>query len=131
MRRIDKIIIHCSDSPKGRPDTIDDIDRWHKERGFVRVGYHFVVHLDGSIHPGRAISGMGAHCSGQNKNSIGICYIGGANGEDTRTHAQKIALESLIRCLKAEFPGAKVYGHRDFSNKDCPSFDAQEEYKNL
>lgn len=131
MRKINSIIVHCSDSPEGRADTIDDIRRWHvDERGFVDIGYHYVVHLDGSVHPGRRLDTIGAHCSGHNAKSIGICYIGGM-GKDTRTPAQKIALESLIRCLKAEFPEAKVYGHRDFANKACPSFDAKEEYKDL
>ena len=137
MRRIETIIVHCSDSPEGRADTINDVRRWHvDERGFTDIGYHYVVHLDGSIHPGRRLNSTGAHCAGHNLTSIGICYIGGKTrnlkqAKDTRTDAQKIALESLIRCLKAEFPDAKVHGHRDFANKDCPCFDAKEEYKSL
>lgn len=131
MRHIDKIIIHCADTPAGRANTVEDIDRWHREQGFNKVGYHYVVHLDGQVHPGRALSEIGAHCSGHNRTSIGICYIGGGCGIDTRTEAQKTALLSLVRCLKSQFPDAKVYGHRDFSDKACPCFDAQAEYSNL
>ncbi len=136
MRKINSIIVHCSDSPEDRADTIEDIRRWHvQERGFNDVGYHYVIHLDGSIHPGRKLDKIGAHCLDHNRDSIGICYIGGRTkdlkrAKDTRTDAQKIALKSLIQCLKAEFPGVKVYGHRDFANKACPSFDAAKEYEN-
>jgi N-acetylmuramoyl-L-alanine amidase len=76
----------------------------------------------------------GAHCEGQNANSIGICYAGGlaADGKtpkDTRTVAQKAALLKLIRDLKLKYPGATVHGHREFANKACPCFDAKSEYK--
>lgn len=133
MRKIDEIIIHCSATPEGRDFTITDIRRWHKARGWKDVGYHFVIHLDGQVFLGRSLSEIGAHCAGHNQHSIGICYIGGlaADGrtpKDTRTEAQKSALSSLIRKLLTQFPTAEVYGHRDFAQKACPSFDARSEY---
>ena len=134
MRTINKIIIHCSATPEGKDYTVYDITKWHKERGFKDIGYHYVIYRDGTIHDGRDIKLVGAHCTGYNANSIGICYIGGvaADGKtpkDTRTHAQKTSLINLIKTLKAKFPGAKVHGHREFANKACPSFDVQKEYK--
>ena len=138
MREIKEIIIHCSDTPAGRDYTVDDITRWHKARGFRTIGYHYVIYRDGSIHTGRPESETGAHCldGGHNRHSIGICYIGGraADGkgyEDTRTPEQKEALLSLLRQLKARYPHARVYGHRDFAARACPCFDARSEYKNL
>lgn len=137
MRTITLIIIHCSDSPEGRNDTIDDIRRWHtKERKFKDIGYHFVVHLDGSIHNGRPISQIGAHCTNHNAHSIGICYIGGKTedmkqSKDTRTDEQKKSMRKLLEELKHQFPNAVIAGHRDFANKDCPCFDAAKEYKDL
>jgi N-acetylmuramoyl-L-alanine amidase len=131
MRTINKIIIHCSATAEGRPFTVNDIDRWHRQRGFRCIGYHFVIYLDGSVHQGRPIAEVGAHCLGQNANSIGICYIGGcaADGKtpkDTRTQAQKSALIQLITELRQQFPNATIHGHRDFANKACPSFDVSE-----
>jgi N-acetylmuramoyl-L-alanine amidase len=131
MRTINKIIIHCSATAEGRPFTVNDIDRWHRQRGFRCIGYHFVIYLDGSVHQGRPIAEIGAHCLGQNANSIGICYIGGcaADGKtpkDTRTQAQKSALIQLITELRQQFPNATIHGHRDFANKACPSFDVSE-----
>ena len=130
---ITSIVVHCSDTPKGKHFTAKDIDLWHKERGWTKIGYHFVVLLDGKIEIGRGILEVGAHAEGYNQNSIGVCYIGGAKGEDTRTDAQKKALLDLIKDLKAKYPSIKqVLGHRDTgSPKACPSFDAKTEYKNV
>lgn len=132
MRKISEIILHCSDTPAGREVTVDDIRRWHvDERGWSDIGYHYVVYLDGTVHEGRPEAIQGAHCRGHNKQSIGICYIGGGSGKDTRTEEQKEALVDLLLILKTKYPDAKIHGHRDFSNKQCPSFDATEEYANI
>jgi len=61
MRKIDKIILHCSATPEGRHVTVRDIDRWHRDRGFSEIGYHHVIYLDGSIHRGRPEEKAGAH----------------------------------------------------------------------
>lgn len=136
MRKITEIIIHCSATPEGKDYTVADIDSWHRARGFNGIGYHYVIYRDGSVHQGRPLDKIGAHCRGHNNNSIGVCYIGGVaedkvTPKDTRTKPQREALLFLLRSLKSEYPDAKIYGHRDFSNKACPSFDATEEYKNL
>lgn len=133
MRYIDKIIVHCSATPEGRDVSAATIDDWHKQRGWSGIGYHYVVSLDGTIEYGRDINKTGAHVKGQNKGSIGLCYVGGVdsdmNPKDTRTEQQKESLLLLIKTLKKMHPGAEVYGHRDFSTKACPSFDAKTEYK--
>lgn len=89
----DTIIIHCSATRAGQDFTAADIDRWHRARGFRSIGYHFVIRLDGTIEPGRDVSLDGAHCTGWNRRSIGICYVGGLDKEgrpaDTRTEAQR------------------------------------------
>lgn len=135
-RNINKIIIHCSATPEGKDYPVKDIDGWHKARGFNCIGYHYVIYRDGTIAKGRDESIIGAHCTGQNSNSIGICYIGGMdaqnkNPKDTRTSQQKESLLKLLKELKKKYPNAKVYSHKDFANKACPSFDATAEYKNL
>ena len=132
MRDIKEIIIHCTATPEGREVTVKEIDSWHKQRGWQGIGYHYVIYLDGSIHPGRDINKIGAHCSGHNKNSIGICYVGGVDKnmkpKDTRTPEQKEALIHLLKELKTIYPNAVIFGHRDFANKACPCFDAKSEY---
>ncbi|CCB80748.1 N-acetylmuramoyl-L-alanine amidase [Helicobacter bizzozeronii] len=130
MRTINKIIIHCSATEKEKDFCAADIDRWHKERGWKCIGYHYVIKLDGTIEKGRALADVGAHCVGQNKDSIGICYIGGLDSwnksKDTRTPKQKEALKDLCLELKKQFSNAKFYGHRDFEKgKDCPCFDVR------
>ena len=135
MRNINKIIVHCSATKEGKAFNVADITRWHKQRGFATIGYHYVVLLDGTIQQGRAEMVMGAHCKGYNANSIGICYIGGldenGNSKDTRTPEQKKALLELLKRLKKDYPNATIHGHREFANKDCPCFDAKNEYKTL
>lgn len=132
--KIDAIIIHCSATPEGREFHAADIDRWHRQRGFRCIGYHYVVTLDGSVEKGRDESETGAHCvqQGMNRRSIGVCYIGGVDEagkpKDTRTEAQKMTLRRLIEDLRRRYPSAKVYGHRDFAPKACPCFDATAEY---
>ena len=133
MRKITEIIIHCAATPEGRDYTVADIDRWHRQRGFAGIGYHFVIYRDGSIHKGRPLDKTGAHCTGHNANSIGICYIGGCasdgkTAKDTRTGAQREALRRLVGELLESYPAATVHGHREYANKACPSFDVQAEF---
>ena len=149
MREIRKIVVHCSATREGLYYSRNDIDDWHRKRGMNGCGYHYIVLLDGTIQCGRMECQVGAHVIGHNVDSIGICYIGGldrqGNPKDTRTEAQKKALRQLISKVAARYPKAKVYGHRDLSPdknndgvitkdewlKECPCFDAVEEYKDL
>lgn len=136
VRTIKEIIIHCSATPEGRDVTVDDIRKWHKQRGFNDIGYHYVIYRDGSVHNGRDVNIAGAHCVNHNSYSIGVCYVGGMtkdnkSAKDTRNDAQKKALLDLLKKLKKLYPMAKIHSHKDFANKDCPSFDATQEYKNI
>lgn len=130
MRRITEIIIHCTATKEGKDYTVEDIRRWHMERGWDDCGYHFVVRLDGTVEQGRPIAVAGAHCKGHNANSIGIAYVGGLDKDgrpkDTRTAAQRDALLCLVWRVKQAYPEAKVFGHNAFANKACPCFDVSE-----
>lgn len=135
-RNINELIVHCSATPEGKSFTTDDIKKWHLARGFSDIGYHYVIYLDGSVHAGRSIDKIGAHCTNHNSHSIGICYIGGVakdgkTPKDTRTEAQKKSLIKLLKDLLVLYPKASIHGHRDFANKACPSFDATKEYSNI
>jgi N-acetylmuramoyl-L-alanine amidase len=135
MRNIDKIIIHCSATKENNNVTASTIDQWHKDRGWIGIGYHYVVLLDGTIEYGRSIYETGAHVKNHNKGSIGICYIGGLGSsmeaKDTRTPEQKESLLLLLKTLKKMHPDATIHGHNEFSAKSCPCFDAYNEYCNI
>lgn len=129
MREINEIIIHCTATKEGIDYSIGDIRAWHKKRGFTDIGYHFVIYRDGSVLPGRSIDIPGAHTAGHNKNSIGICYVGGLDVDgkpkDTRTDEQKTALVKLLAALIRELPNCTIYGHNEYARKACPCFDVK------
>jgi len=129
-RAIDEIIVHCAATPEGKDFTVADIRAWHKQRGFVDVGYHYVVYRDGRVLLGRPVGQQGAHCAdaGKNRGTIGICYIGGvaADGKtakDTRTSAQRSSLLWLTQQLATKHKVKRVTGHNQYAAKACPSFD--------
>jgi len=132
MRKIKEIIIHCSATPEGKDFTVQDIDRWHRQRGWRGIGYHYVIYRDGSVHVGRSLQIVGAHCKGHNAMSIGICYIGGLSKDgkpkDTRTPEQKKALKALVLKLQKDYPNATIHGHNEFAAKACPCFDVRKEF---
>ncbi|MCC8153131.1 MAG: N-acetylmuramoyl-L-alanine amidase [Tannerellaceae bacterium] len=133
MRKINKIIIHCTATPEGRTVTVEDVDTWHRQRGFNGIGYHYLIGLNGELWTGRNIEAVGAHCVGQNTNSIGVCYVGGLakdgkTSKDTRTEKQKKTLQELVCELKMKYPAATLHGHKEFAAKDCPCFDVKKEF---
>ena len=137
MRRITLIILHCSATREGRNLDYEACRQDHiRHRGFKDIGYHYYLTRDGTIHRGRPIEDIGAHCKNHNRHSIGICYEGGLdrNGHpcDTRTLAQKASLVALLRELKKLFPRAIILGHCDLDPlKSCPSFPAAVEYSGI
>ena len=136
----ERIIIHCSATPEGRDFRAADIDRWHRARGFRKIGYHYVANIDGTYQRGRADNEVGAHCPQQsmNRRSISICYIGGLASDgktpkDTRTEAQKRTLRTLVATLRSRYGNLPVCGPRDIPGvaKACPCYDAAPEYNDL
>lgn len=142
-RKVDLLIIHCSDTYARMDVGVEEIRKWHtdpvpKGRGWDDIGYHFVIRRDGTIQTGRdrdkdgdIFEEVGSHIAGWNKNSIGICMVGGkgdnGNPENNFTGKQFACLETLLRFVKASYPKATVHGHREFNrDKACPSFDVQE-----
>tara|TARA_R110000803_G_scaffold84087_2_gene150251 strand:+ start:6773 stop:7246 length:474 start_codon:yes stop_codon:yes gene_type:complete len=142
MRDINKIIVHCSATYPDQNAGVDTIRKWHvEERGWDDIGYHYVIRRDGTVEEGRPIIKAGAHCRGQNKNSVGVCLEGGlervGSPNDTLyttepsndyTPVQLKSLGKLILTLRTKY-GTKdkiveLYGHNEFdSHKTCPNFD--------
>jgi N-acetyl-anhydromuramyl-L-alanine amidase AmpD len=165
-RVIHLIVIHCSATANGVSlarngrSAAQTIDVWHgapvrdkagrivREHMFERsafwkerfnshlkhIGYHYVIDVDGDEETGRAHDETGAHAAGHNLNSLGICVV----GTDMFRRQQWDALRRRVNELLAEYPNARVCGHRDLSpDKDgdgvverhewlkiCPGFDA-------
>lgn len=131
MRNIDEIIVHCSDTPKTMDIGADTIREWHvNERGWSDIGYHYVIKRDGTVENGRDLDGdgnvdeeVGAHVFGHNKNSIGICLVGGKPRANF-TMKQYSALFQLVYRLRNEYGHLSVKGHYQYdSGKECPMFD--------
>lgn len=150
MRKITLIVVHCTASSCTGTLTPSALDAEHRQRGFAGCGYHYYITKDGTTHPMRDITQIGAHVKGHNTGSIGIAYEGGLNADgkptDTRTPEQKQALTALLRHLLTAYPDiTAIVGHRDLSPdrngngtvepaewiKQCPCFDASAEYQYL
>ena len=98
---------------------------------------NYYITRDGEVYQTRHENLVGAHARHYNQHSIGVCYEGGLDEKgrkaDTRTEAQKASLWHLLQSLKADYPDAKIIGHRDLPgvSKTCPNFDAKSEYASL
>ena len=137
MRTITLIVIHCSAVRPDQTSSAKDIEKWHKDRGFKRIGYHYVIRRNGEIEPGRPEWMVGAHCLHHNAHSIGVCYEGGLDirGQpaDTRMAEQKAAMRRLLEELHQRYPRALIVGHRDLNPaKKCPGYkNVAQEYADL
>lgn len=130
MRKITEIIVHCTCTFANQKVTIEILRKWHKQRGFKDVGYHYLIDIEGNILTGRPVEQVGAHCTDHNAHSIGVAYAGGlgddAKPANTLSEKQKVALVQLLRELKERYPDASIHGHSEFANKACPCFDVQQ-----
>lgn len=136
MRNITEIIIHCSATEpdwwagRSTDDIRDEFRRWHKGRGWTDIGYHQVIGRDGTTAAGRPYAQIGAHVKNHNRNSIGICLVGGTpNGlatdkfSDHFTPEQDATLRRMITDICEEYPSiTKITGHNEYANKGCPAF---------
>jgi len=131
MRKINWLVIHTAATRPSMDVGVKEIRQWHKQRGFSTIGYHYVIRRDGRVEKGRSDAVVGAHVSGHNADSLGICLVGGVNENlepaNNYTEAQWKSLEVLLKNLSKKHPDAYVTGHRDFPgvNKACPCFDAE------
>jgi len=133
MRKINKLVIHCSATKSTQDIGAVQIRNWHTKKGWKDIGYHYVIRRDGTLEDGRPNQIAGAHVKGHNKDSLGICLVGGldknSNPESNFTKKQLKTARSLIRFLQKQYDVCDAYilGHRDFPkvNKRCPCFDVQ------
>lgn len=131
-RTIKELIIHCTATPEGRDVTMKDVGSWHKQRGWNRPGYHYLVRLNGKIEIGCPIGQRGIHTRGHNTGTVSISYAGGCTkdmkkAKDTRTPAQKASMLWLAKALCNDYPINKISGHNQYASKACPSFKVQKD----
>ena len=134
LKSVDYLVVHCSATTPSMDIGKEEIDRWHRKRKMLMIGYHYVIRRDGVLEEGRELDEMGAHVRGWNDVSIGICMAGGIdeNGrpENNYTEEQFACLRSVLYYLHNKNPKAIIQGHRDFPNvaKACPCFDVKTWY---
>ena len=144
MATLKYLIIHCTATPEGREVTSDEIRHWHTDpvckggRGWKQVGYTDMLHLDGRferlvrnnedniVDPWEITNGA----SGYNSISRHVVYVGGLASDaktpkDTRTDAQKRALEHYVKVFHGRHPQVRIIGHNEVAAKACPSFDVR------
>lgn len=130
----DFIVVHCAATKPSMDIGKKEIDQWHRKKGWLMIGYHFVIRRDGTVEKGREVDEVGAHVFNHNANTVGICLVGGVNDnmepETNFTPAQYDSLETLVYQLKALYPEAQLRGHCDFDKgKACPTFNVEEWWK--
>lgn len=134
MRSINKIIVHCSATQPSKKINAETIRKYHVEvNKWQDIGYHYVINVDGTVENGRPVEKQGAHCQGHNADSVGICLVGGIDEKgksvNNFTQAQFDSLVQLVGKLRQQFGHLPVFGHREFTNKDCPCFEVRDVIK--
>jgi N-acetylmuramoyl-L-alanine amidase len=133
MRKLTRIILHCTATPDGRHVDVDTIRGWHKRRGWSDIGYHYVIYIDGSVHAGRDVAKAGAHVSGHNADTIGVVYVGGTDAggkaKDTMNDAQETAFVNLVKHLRDQYGPLTLHGHNEYAAKACPSFNVKQKFE--
>jgi N-acetylmuramoyl-L-alanine amidase len=133
MRKLTRIILHCTATPDGRHVDVDTIRSWHRKRGWSDIGYHYVIYLDGSVHAGRDVAKIGAHVAGHNADTIGVVYVGGTDAggkaKDTMNDAQQTAFVNLVKHLRDQFGPLTLHGHNEYAAKACPSFNVKQKFE--
>jgi N-acetylmuramoyl-L-alanine amidase len=144
MRDINKIILHHSATKDTGTVSWNAIRRYHiNECKWTSIGYHMGVEYitdpgdpKGSyeILIGRTLDEVGAHTTGQNINSIGICFVGDFDTAPPDPEQWQAGLK-LVRWLCKQFniPKSEIHGHREYANKTCPGkmFDIEKFKGNL
>jgi hypothetical protein len=143
VRTINALVIHGAWTKPGVDVGVEEIREWHRDRGFNDIGY--VIRRDGKVEDGRPVDRVGAHVKGYNRDTIGICLVGGRESEGKHTdgldefqkqellwefnytEAQIVSMIGLVSELKAEHDVTDVLGHRDYRGvtKRCPGFDVR------
>lgn len=126
MRKISKIVLHCTASPDYMDIGFKEINDWHKQRGWasssgISCGYHYIIRRNGEIERGRPDSEIGAHAYGVNSVSLGVVWV----GTDKISPEQEKSMSGLLHLLigKYNLNIEDVDGHNEAvkTDKTCPN----------
>ena len=125
----DAIFVHCSATKPEMDIGVETIEMWHKQQGWLAIGYHFVIKRDGTVEEGRPVDVVGSHVKDWNSKSVGVCLVGGINAkgqfEANFTPDQMNSLRNKLEELMSKYPNAELMAHHSVAAKACPSFDVK------
>ncbi len=135
FRKINKLVVHVSDSPDTLDIGVTEIRRWHadpppKGNGWKDVGYNFIIRRNGVVELGRPLQDIPSHTKGHNSDSIGICWV----GRNAMSTEQLKSLVSILKTLMLLFnlKSTDVYGHKELDKgKSCPNYNMDDLRKML
>jgi len=127
------IVVHCSQTRPSQKIGAKEIDRWHRERGWLKIGYAKVIKRDGTVEQGRDDDELQAHVKDYNHISTSVCVVGGAKQEDWKqpednfTGEQWESLKKVLEEQVIKYPKARIVGHYELDErKTCPNFNVRE-----
>jgi N-acetylmuramoyl-L-alanine amidase len=127
------IVIHCSQTRPSQDIGAKEIDKWHRQNGWLKIGYGKVIRRNGEVEQGRGDDEVQAHVRGYNHTSFGLCLVGGAEEDnwkapsDNFTSEQWESLKKVLEELLIKYPNARIVGHYELDeNKTCPNFSVRE-----
>lgn len=153
-KKIKYIVVHC----QAGHGTLESMQAFWKTKGWKSPGYNTWVDYDGTRKKLANYESITNGVAGFNTQCLHVCYRGGVLHEnvykaaDTRTQAQKngllLEIFDMLVWLKDngnDLQDVMIVGHYHFSDdknkngviepweriKECPSFDAYQEYKHL
>jgi N-acetylmuramoyl-L-alanine amidase len=117
------VIHHTASIARDDRHQFDAVDRYHKDKGWGSIGYHWFLERDGTIKVGRPENATGAHTTQwlMNYRAIGVCLAGNFDQQDP-SEAQWKALTALLTDIQLRngIPDGRIKMHRHFANKTCP-----------
>ena len=111
------IVLHHADA---QSFSVYQCHACHLTNGWSGIGYHYFITKDGTIWEGRPDHTQGAHASGGNVDSVGVCFEGDYDVEQTMPDAQKQAGKELVAYLKSKYHVSRVKKHSEITPTGCP-----------
>lgn len=122
--------MHCTASSNPSHDDARIIDKWHRDRGWNGIGYHYFIKRNGELQIGRDVDLTPAAQAPYNHNTIAIVMHGGEEISrnpykyaDDFTAEQRFTLVQLCTRLHSLYPMATFHGHCEVAPKACPVYD--------
>ena len=99
-------------------------ENYYTKHPMIDIGYHFGLEMIGDhceILVGRMMNEQGAHTKGQNRDSIGICWVGNFDKDEVHPEMWNLGVRFVASlCETLHIEPDETYGHCDFSTKSCP-----------